>query len=329
MAKNSNGKKRHLLYDIFHRDQYSGKGVSKNDTLPRNFRNFFKLCWWHMGTIVSVNLIFIIGNFPLLFGLLGISGIFNGTLPSPTSSIFSSLYATMQEGANPISAAMYGIHGVQGVMSVTTTPTLVMYAIAALTFLTWGFTNVGTTYILRNLVKGEPVFVRHDFFYAIKRNLRQGFIMGLIDAILCVVMAYSVMFNYVNMVAGTIGALMFYASALIAVIYFIMRYYMYTLLITFDLSIWKVIKNSFIFSALGLKRNLLATIGIAIVVVLDWYFLKVLAPLGLILPIIVLYGLCAYMGSYCSWPKIKQYMVDPYETDEAPTEEPIFSDDVV
>lgn len=329
MANKQNGKKRHLLYDVFHRDQYSGKGISKTDTLPRNFRNFFKLCWWQMGTIVSVNLIFIIGNFPLIFGLLGLSGTFNGTLPSPTSSVFSSLFATMQQSGDPITAAMYGIHGVQGVMSVTTTPTLVMYAIALLTFFTWGFVNVGTTYILRNLVKGDPIFIRHDFFYAIKRNLRQGFIMGIVDALICVVMAYSVMFNYVNMVAGTIGAFMFYASALIAVIYFIMRYYMYTLLITFDLSIWKVIKNAFIFSALGLKRNILATLGIALVVIIDWYFLKVLTPLGLILPMIALYGICAYMGSYCSWPKIKQYMVDPYETEEEDKGERIFADDVV
>lgn len=327
MANPNGKKKRHLLYDLFHRE---GKGVSKNDTLPRTFKNFFKLCWWHMGTIISVNLLFIIGNFPLLFGLLGLSGMFNDSISTSASQIFSSLYPTMVDGANPVSAAMFGIHGVQGVMSVTTTTTNVLYGIAALTFVTWGFVNVGTTYILRNLIKGDPIFLRHDFFYAIKRNLLQGFLMGIIDAVICIVITYGVMFNYVNMIAGTIGAFMFYASVLIAIIYFIMRYYMYTLLITFDLSIWKIIKNAFIFSALGLKRNLLGTFAIALLVVIDWYLLKIFTPMGIILPILVLYGLCAYIGSYCSWPKIKQYMVDPYETEEEePQEEPIFSDDVL
>ena len=327
MAKNNNGKRKHLLYDIFHKDTYTTTGVSKNDTLPRTFGNFFKLCWWHMGTIISVNLLFIVGNFPMLFGMLGISGAFNDTLPSPSSAMFSQLYATMQESVTPASAAAYGIHGLQGVMSVPTTTTLVLYAIAALTFVTWGFVNIGTTYILRNLIKGDPIFVWHDFKYAIKRNLRQGFLMGIIDAVLCVVIVYNVMFNYVNMVAGNLGSLLFYASVLIAIIYFIMRFYMYTLLITFDLTIWKVIKNSFIFSALGLKRNILAFLGIALLVIIDWYLIKFITPLGVILPIIVLYGLCAYIGSYASWPKIKQIMVDPSAQEEEKTQ-PIFVDDV-
>ena len=42
MAK-INKKKRNTLYDFFHKNPLAGKGVSKNDTLPRNFKNFFKL----------------------------------------------------------------------------------------------------------------------------------------------------------------------------------------------------------------------------------------------------------------------------------------------
>ena len=41
-----------------------------------------------------------------------------------------------------------------------------------------------------------------------------------------------------------------------------MRFYIYNLLITFDIKIFKLIKNSLIFSALGIGRNLLALFGI-------------------------------------------------------------------
>ena len=328
MSKNSR-KKGPTLYDLFHRDPLAGGGISKNDTLERNFKNFFRLSWWHIGHILSVNMLFIFGNFPFFFGLLAFSGLLNDTLPSPASSVFPSLFGVVQEGYNPFTAALYGIHGVQGNLSVNTTATNVMYGLFFLIFITWGFVNTGTTFILRNLVKGEPVFTLRDFFYSIKRNLLQSFIMGVIDLGICLLLCYDIIFFYFNM--GTyVSALMFYVSILLALIYFVMRFYIYIILITFNLSIPKIFKNSFIFSALGMKRHLLALLGIAVVAFIDYYLMILILPLGIILPIIILYGYCAYMGAYAAWPKIKQYMIDPYKGEEEAKkeEETVFHDDV-
>jgi len=158
------GKKRATLYDLFHKNPLSGKGVSKADKLPRNFKNFFKLSWWHSGTIISVNIMFIVGNFPLFFGLIAILGLLSDTLPTPTSAIFANLFGTMQETLDPLSAALYGVHGMPGEMLVTSNATTVMYCLALLLFFTWGFVNIGTTYILCNLIKGEPIFFWQEFW---------------------------------------------------------------------------------------------------------------------------------------------------------------------
>jgi uncharacterized membrane protein YesL len=202
-----------------------------------------------------------------------------------------------------------------------------MYAIGALLILTFGLTNIGTTYILRNLVKGEPVFVWHDFWYAIKRNIRQGIIMGIIDIFITVLIFYDLAFFYFNMGAA-IAPLMFFAALALGIVYFIMRFYIYNLIITFDLSLFKIIKNAFIFSAVGLKRNILAFFGIVLIAVIDYYFMILILPLGVILPIIVLYGYCAYIANYASWPKIKEIMVDPYENENKSDEKTVFADDV-
>lgn len=328
MAK-FNGKKAPTLYDLFHKNPFSGKGVSKRDDVPRTFGNFFKLSWWHINHIFTVNMAFIFGNFPLIFLMLGISGLLNDAAPSPASSIYASLFGAMQEASDPFTAALYGIHGIQGTIAVTTTATKVMYIIGALVIFTFGLTNIGTTYILRNLIKGDPIFPWHDFWYAIKRNLRQGFIMGIIDILILVMTIYDVIFFYFNMGNFT-TSLMFYASILLAIIYFIMRFYIYNLIITFDLSLFKIIKNAFIFSALGLKRNLVAFIGIAILIVIDYTLILTFLPLGVMLPLMIMYGYCAYIGSYAAWPKIKEIMIDPYVTEEEkPEEEAIFEDDVL
>lgn len=334
MAKRT-GKKRPTLYDLFHKNPLSGKGVSKTDRLPRNFKNFFKLSWWHSGTILSVNLIFMLGNFPLLLGLLGVSGLLSDTLPTPSSAIFANLFGTMQETLDPMSAALYGVHGMPSEMLVTSTATTVMYCLAFLVFFTWGFVNIGTTYILRNLIKGDAIFFRHDFWYAIKRNLRQGFIMGIIDLVLIGVIAYDLMLFYAQMPYYWYASFMFYFMVFLAIIYAVMRFYIYTLIITFDLSLPKIIKNAFIFSSLAWKRNGAGLLGILALVIIDWYLIKFLTPVGILLPIVFLYGWCAYIGSYVSWPKIKAVMVDPYMTEEEKAaelseeeEDRVFEDDV-
>lgn len=309
-------KKRPTLYDLFHKDPFSGKGVSKKDTVPRTFGNFFKLSWWHMGTIISVNLVFMLGNFPLLLGLLGASGILSDSLPTPASSVYANLFGTIREGADPFTAAIYGVHGMPAEFLVTSNATRVMFVLTFLVVFTWGFVNVGTTYILRNLVKGDAIFFIHDFFYAIKRNLRQGFIMGIIDIVLIFVIVYDLMLFYAQMMYYWYAPFMFYFMLFLAIIYAVMRFYIYNLIITFDLKLTKIIKNAFIFSSLAWKRNGLALIGIALLGIIDWYLLKFLTPVGIILPIIFLYGYCAYIGSYAAWPKIKAIMVDPYVTEE-------------
>ncbi len=329
------GKKKNTLYDLFHKNPLAGKGVSKADTMPRNFKNFFKLSWWHMGTIISVNLIFLFGNFPIVFGLLAASGLFTTAIPTPSSAVFPNLFGIMKDGANPVNAALYSIHGVPSEMTVPNTTTTVLFALTLLVLLTWGLVNVGTTYILRNLIKGDPIFFWHDFFYAIKRNWRQGLILGIIDVLAIVAIAYGLVIYYLNM---SVMSFRFYLLIFVAFIYFMMRFYMYTIMITFDLSIFKIVKNAFIFAGVAMKRNALGFFGIAVLVIIDWYLIKLITPLGVLLPVIFLYGWCAYIGSYVSWPKIKALMVDPYDDEpktqdadieEAPEEDvAIFKDDV-
>ena len=332
MAK-LNGKKKATLYDLFHKNPLAGKGVSKTDTLERNFKNFFKLSWWHMGSIVSVNLLFLIGNFPVFFGLLGMSGLLTTSMPNPSTITFPNLFGAMSEGGNPITATLYGVYGIPSEMAIPNTATNVMMWLTLLLFLTWGFTNIGTTYIVRNLVKGDPVFLFHDFFYAIKRNWLQGLIMGILDLLLIVLFVAGGIISYISIMPYYwYGPLLFYLSGFLAFIYMNMRFYIYSLIITFDLPLHKVLKNAFILAGVAMKRNALGFFSIAGLVILEWALIKYITPLGIILPLIFLYGYCAYIGSYVSWPKIKELMVDPYEENkkqDAPIEEaPIFSDDV-
>ena len=101
-------------------------------------------------------------------------------------------------------------------------------------------------------------------------------------------------------------------------------------MITFDLSIYKILKNSLIFALLGFKRNFLALVGILALIVVNYGFFMwlggILMPLGIAMPFIILFSAGSYIASFASYFKIKEIMIDPYMSDEssdedAPTEE--------
>ena len=101
-------------------------------------------------------------------------------------------------------------------------------------------------------------------------------------------------------------------SLVVCALWIVMRFYIYTLMITFDLTVFQILKNSLIFAMLGFKRNFMAPIGIICTIVVNMGIMVLYLPLGIILPFIISISLCMFMGCYASWPKIKEIMIDPY-----------------
>lgn len=95
-----------------------------------------------------------------------------------------------------------------------------------------------------------------------------------------------------------------------------MRNYMYLILVTFKLSIFKILKNSFIFAFLGIKRNLAALLGTVIVCFINVYLFVWLPLVGLTLPLIITTTTVFFIGAYAAYPVIKKYMITPYYKDE-------------
>ncbi len=311
------------LFD-FNKD---GKGVKKEPEGPKNLKNFFKHYKSKFSRLVTVNMYYIFGNFPILFLLLAMSGNLSRTSYSPSYKMFAPLYGVMTHEYSPVTSALYGIFGTQSEIGVPTVWTYICLGISALVLFTFGYVNTGTTYILRNMVKGEPIFMWDDFWYAIKRNKVQGMLIGVLDALLCFLSVYDIMFFYFNIGTSYMN-IMFYASILIAVLWFFMRFYIYILMITFDLSIYKILKNSLIFAIIGFKRNIMAALGIIAMLAATYILMIYVLPIGIIIPFVLLFADCSFMACYAAFPKIKEIMIDPYYKDEEPTEyeEPIFED---
>jgi len=307
----------------------NGKGVKKEPEGPKNLPNFFKHYKNKFTRLITVNMYYIFGNFPILFLILALSGNLNTKSTSPTYPMYAPIDGLTAHGElTPVTAVMNGIYGVQSEVGFPTVWTYIFLGLSLLLLVTFGYVNTGTTYILRNMVKGEPIFMWEDFWYAIKRNKRQGLILGIIDAVFSVLSVFNIYTYYIN-IGSAFWNFMFFASLLIMLIWFFMRFYMYILMITFDLSIFKILKNSFIFSLLGLKRNLMATLGMVALLLITYMLMVEILPIGIIVPFVLLFSNCAFMATYAAFPKIKEIMIDPYYTEEEKNEddeERIFTD---
>jgi hypothetical protein len=73
---------------------------------------------------------------------------------------------------------------------------------------------------------------------------------------------------------------------------------------------FKLFKNGLIFSLLGFKRNALAFLGIAFLVLINYFLMIVYMPLGVIMPFIFLFGAGSFTAAYAAYPKIKEIMID-------------------
>ena len=319
--------KKHLLYNLFNgnRDRPDAKW---EDTTP-NLRYFFRLLGRKFWRLLSLNLMMLPLILPILAALMIYTNI--GTTPTQQTALFAPLYGANLIASTPKSNFLLDLFGAQLLVpSYNTTGTYVGIGICvAFLALTFGWQNIGSTYILRGLVRGDAVFLGPDYFYAIKRNWKQGFFLGLIDFAVLFLLGFDVLYFYFR--TGSFATdVMFFASCALMILYFFMRFYLYLLQITFHLSIRKILKNALIFTTLGIKRNLMGTLGLILLTAINLGFILLLAPtggvlgVGLILPLLHYLAIAGFITVYAAYPVIDRYMIAPYrKSDDEISEETV------
>ena len=306
-------KSRFNLYEWLYKRDHKEEADDDKDA-PRTFLFFFKLFGRNFGRLLSVNLYFTFGNIALILLMLLLGGIIGPHSQAPTSDLFAPLMgASGFADGSPLLAALMSVHGTYAEISVMTPLVITLTVIAGiLVAATFGPVMAGLSLNLRSLVKGEPLFMWQDFWHAIKANLRQSIILGIMDIVIIALLIYGTLFYYMNLGASFIINVFFLLTLVMLVFYLFMRKYLYLMLVTFDLSIPKLFKNALIFSMLGLGRNIVSTVACIGVVLLNLMIFFLFIPLGMILPFILTVGICLFIDAYAAWPKIQSIMIDPY-----------------
>ena len=294
-------------------------GVEPGEDTTPNLKFFFKQFGRKFSKILSLNILTVFQVLPLIICLY-LYFMASPTTPTLIYPEYSALFGIAEASSTAPSLLNLSVFSFQ--LGLPTYNTYVYWVIAVLLLffvVTYGWQKVGTIYVTRGLVRGDSVFVYSDFFYAIKKNFKQGFFLGLIDCLIMFVLGFDFYYFYTTEPTPLTNFMYLLIFALI-ILYIIFRFYLYLMIVTFNIKISKAFKNAFIFAVLGIKRNLMALLGLLLVTAFAVILIVLFLPMGLgvtlVLPFIYYIGVCAFIYTYAAYPVIKKYMIDPVEENQ-------------
>lgn len=173
----------------------------------------------------------------------------------------------------------------------------------------------GLTFVTRNYAREEHAFIFSDFMDAIKGNWSAFLINGAIFYAVMAVLSVSIPYYLKAAPSSIMTAIAAGVCLLIGILFLFGQYYVPVMIVTFDLKIGQIIKNSLIFAVVGLWRNLLITVLLAVLGLL--FYFSAIMPLTIIIAacfvIFLLFSYCSFLINFAVYPLIDKMMIQPYK----------------
>ena len=271
-------------------------------SLPSNrwelFWDIFKGRFWKL---IILNLMMVVAFLPVLILLV--------IRTMGQSYIGSSLPYSNFLGPGYFVVPQIELYGVQQATSLNLQ--IAIYMIPALMFA--GAVLSGEFYILRNMVWTEGIFVANDYWKGLKDNILHFVLIGLFDGIILLLCTFTT--NSVTLLeyAGEGNFFLSLSRVMVIVLtvfLMIMSFYMMTLTVTYKLSFFKLIRNSFILTLGLLPQNL-------------FFAVLCLSPLLLVMLIpaltgfgFIIYLIIGFSAAGLGWTTFSHWVFDKFINDK-------------
>ncbi len=266
---------------LFGNYENSGSGIAKNAPQKKPFFRFWELVGRKFWNLINVNLLMMASFLPLILGA--------------------------------VSVVYFGERNTQ--------LAIILAMICGLVFaIFFGPIMAGCTQILRNFSREKPCFLMDTFFKTIKSNFKQSMLLGWIDILVSASVAsgmyvYPRMINAINESgegSTTMIYVLFVATLSIAIVVLLMSFYGYLMIVSTDLKMKDVLKNSLALGFIALKKNMI-TLVLSIVImgifgILTYYFTPIMMVLLLFVPV----AFVAFIIVFNCYPVIQKYVINPY-----------------
>ncbi len=199
-------------------------------------------------------------------------------------------------------------------------PINAFFCLLSLPIITGGISSVGLTHVTRNIARDKHSFGLSDFLETIRKNWKQALAEGIINTIALALMFFTLSVYWSNAGQSHLATIGLGITMGVLIIFLLMRFYMFTLTITFKFNLRQIYRNSFRFVFLNFWKSLLCGIILLAVYIVNYLLFLLMARTGVILiaAIQLMLYICCFPAfrflliQYCTFPAIRKFIIDPY-----------------
>ena len=203
----------------------------------------------------------------------------------------------------------------------------ILYLFACLPIITIGGATAALNYVMRNYSQGKHVDMLYDFMRKCKEYFKQGFLLELFDIVVGLLIYFAItLWMDTNLMSGIPFALLIIAQVVLLFIAYLTicaNFYMFTMLVSFELTIKQVIRNSYILAMHKIGRNIAMVLFNGLFICLFLFLWQILLPVL----IAFTFTLTALFNNFMVYPVLlKHVAAAPPEQLEVPPDDAIFKD---
>lgn len=208
-----------------------------------------------------------------------------------------------------------------------------IFMLFCLPVITIGPALTARSYILREFVKEKPVFLWSDFKDRFLENFKQSVPIGLLQLFTTALLGLNIYYLATQLeLNDTVRLIAIGLTAVVFMLFSFLHYYIYTLLVTFELSYAALYRDSLIFAFQGFLRNVF--VGVLKILFIGFlvsllYASFTVNPLFFFFFMLIVFffsfTLDGFTEMYMTYPLIAKYLLPESKQEET---ESIFSDDL-
>ncbi len=260
---------------------YAGSGISKNAPKKKGFFRYMELFRAKFWKLIELNIFYTLFFIPLILAVVCFILMLNGALTTSTAGI--------------------------------------LIAIGVLLFMIlFGPATAGLMKVMRNFIVEKPTFMIHDFMRTFRAEFAHSSVVGFLDCLLvcCVAASFYVYPRLAEQTGSKFYYIMLVITLSISLVVLLMNFYMFLMIVSTNLSLKNVVKNSFFLGIVCMKQNIITLLIVAVVVGGIMMLalrtnMMVLMIILTLLPFIPATFL-ALMVALNSYPSIQKYIINPY-----------------
>ncbi|HAL73843.1 MAG TPA: hypothetical protein DCM45_01975 [Clostridiales bacterium] len=300
-----------------------GKGVYPDEPPKGPIATFFAVLGRKFWKIVQINLMYILFSLvsvivSILAASLMLNWIFPGMTIEAIAKLLESTGIVLTEGHAFVEYAASQLVIIYIILG---------FLLTGLSLIITGPVHAGFTYILRNYSREEHAFIWMDFKEHLAKNFKQSLLSGLISFIVTVVILFNFAF-YLNteINLGIFRTLLLSIITIILLIWSIMQMYVYPMMVTFQLTLKQIYKNSLLFSIMRLPVNVaLLIVSILLVfgipLILFMIGTNITFFIAIVYYLFLAFGVNLLMTNFFVYRGIDKYMIQKIKAAEEMNEE--------